>query len=182
MVAVYQDSALSLSTIQKWSSEFKRGRESIEDDPRAGGPVSATSKENVKIVEKLVLEDARIRVKTLAEKTKLSVCTIHTILHEYLNFSKISARRVPRMLTPLQKQVRVECSKGFLELCSENPSGIFERIVTGDETCVHHYDPESKQESMQWHKKGTDPPKKFKVCPSAGKLMATVFWDFKGFY
>lgn len=55
-----------------------------------------------------------------------------------------------------------------------------DRIVTGDETWVHHYDPESKQESMQWHKKGTDPPKKFKVTPSAGKLMATVFWDSKG--
>ncbi|XP_026332209.1 uncharacterized protein LOC113239419 [Hyposmocoma kahamanoa] len=99
MVAVYQDSVPSLSTIQKWSSEFKRGRESIEDDTHAGGPVSATSEENVKIVEKLVLEDARIRVKTLAEKTKLSVGTIHTILHEHLNLSKVSARCVPRMLT-----------------------------------------------------------------------------------
>ncbi|KAF7239972.1 Dynein heavy chain 6, axonemal [Varanus komodoensis] len=48
----------SLSTVQKWSSEFKRGRESIEDDPRSGGPVTATTKENVKKIEKLVLEDA----------------------------------------------------------------------------------------------------------------------------
>lgn len=33
---------------------------------------------------------------------------------------------------------------------------------------------------MQWHKKGADHPKKFKVIPSAGKVMATVFWDSKG--
>ncbi|KAJ8724154.1 hypothetical protein PYW07_008134 [Mythimna separata] len=102
MVAVYQDSAPSLSTIQKWSSEFKRGRESIEDDPRAGGSICAATEENVKLVEKLVLEDARVRVKTLAEMTKLSVGTIHTILHERLNLSKVSARWVPRMLTALQ--------------------------------------------------------------------------------
>lgn len=180
MVAVYQESAPSLSTVQKWSSEFKRGRESIEDDPRSGGPVTASTDENVKKVEKIVLEDARMKVKMIAEMTNLSIGTIHTILHDCLNLSKVSARWVPRMLTAPQKQVRVECCREFLELCGENPSSIFERIVTGDETWVHYYDPESKQESMQWHKKGTDPPKKFKVTPSAGKVMATVFWDSKG--
>lgn len=53
MMAVYQDSAPSLSTIQKWSSEFKWGRESIEDDPRAGGPVSAATEENEKLLRNL---------------------------------------------------------------------------------------------------------------------------------
>ena len=52
--------------------------------------------------------------------------------------------------------------------------------MTGDVTWVHFYDPESKQESMQWHKKGGPPPKKFKVVPSAGKVMATIFWDSEG--
>lgn len=180
MVAVYQDSAPSLSTVQKWSSEFKRGRESIEDDTRSGGPVSVSTEENVEKVEKLVLEDARIKIRMLAEMTNLSVGTIHAILHDHLNLSKVSARWVPRMLTAPQKQVRVECCKDFLELCKEDSTSIFDRLVTGDETWVHHYDPESKQESMQWVKKGADPPKKFKVTSSAGKIMATVFWDSKG--
>jgi hypothetical protein len=52
--------------------------------------------------------------------------------------------------------------------------------VTGDETWVHHYDPETKQESMQWTHQGSPPPKKFKVQKSAGKIMATVFWDIEG--
>lgn len=180
MVAVYQGSAPSLSTVQKWSSEFKRGRESIEDDPRSGAPATACTGESIKEVEKLVLEDARIKVKMMAEITKLSTGTIHTILHDHLNLSKVSARWVPRMLTAPQKKVRIACCRELLEMCSENADGVMDRIVTGDETWVHHYDPESKQESMQWHKKGTDPPKKFKVTPSAGKLMATVFWDSKG--
>jgi histone-lysine N-methyltransferase SETMAR len=34
---------------------------------------------------------------------------------------------------------------------------------------------------MQWHKKGTPPPKKFKMSPLAGQIMATVFfWDTEG--
>ncbi|XP_045458200.1 uncharacterized protein LOC123668510 [Melitaea cinxia] len=84
------------------------------------------------------------------------------------------------MLTPPQKQQRVECSRAFLDLCNEDKNGVLSRIVTGDETWIHHYEPESKQDSMQWHKKGTAPPKKLKVPQSAGKLMATVFWDSEG--
>ncbi|GBP77122.1 hypothetical protein EVAR_99367_1 [Eumeta japonica] len=57
---------------------------------------------------------------------------------------------------------------------------ICDRIVTVDETWVRQYDPESKQESMQWTKKGERPPKKFKVQKSASKLMATIFWDSEG--
>ncbi len=33
---------------------------------------------------------------------------------------------------------------------------------------------------MQWTHQGSPPPKKFKVQKSAGKIMATVFWDIEG--
>ncbi|XP_045458103.1 histone-lysine N-methyltransferase SETMAR-like [Melitaea cinxia] len=101
-------------------------------------------------------------------------------MHGHLGMTKVSARWVPRMLTTPQKQQRVECSGAFLDLCNEDKDGVLSRIVTGDKTWVHHYEPESKQDSMQWHKKGTAPPKKLKVSQSAGKLMATVFWDSEG--
>jgi len=45
---------------------------------------------------------------------------------------------------------------------------------------VHHFDPESKRESMMWKHVGSPPAKKFKVTASAGKVMATVFWDNQG--
>ena len=46
-----------------------------------------------------------------------------------------------------------------------------------DETWVHHYDPETKIQSMQWKHKGSPTLKKFKVLPSAGKVLLSVFWD-----
>ena len=42
---------------------------------------------------------------------------------------------------------------------------------------VHHIDPEAKKQSMQWKHPGSPPPKKYKRVPSAGKVMASVFWD-----
>ena len=53
------------------------------------------------------------------------------------------------------------------------------RLVTVDETWVHYYEPENK-ESRQWVRPVSPRPKKFKTQPSAGKVMATVFWDTKG--
>ena len=54
------------------------------------------------------------------------------------------------------------------------------RLVTVDETWVHYYEPENKAQSHQWVGPGSPRPKKFKTQPSAGKVMATVFWDAKG--
>ena len=53
------------------------------------------------------------------------------------------------------------------------------RLATVDETWVHYYEPENKAQSRQWVGPGSPRPKKFKTQPSAGKVMATVFWDAK---
>jgi hypothetical protein len=45
---------------------------------------------------------------------------------------------------------------------------------------VHHYQPESTRASMQWKHPSSPSSKKFKVTPSAGKVMLTVFWDSQG--
>ena len=49
-----------------------------------------------------------------------------------------------------------------------------------DETWIHHYTPESKQQSKQWTEAGCSAPKKIRSVPSAGKDMASVFWDVEG--
>ena len=54
------------------------------------------------------------------------------------------------------------------------------RLVTVDETLVHYYELGNKADSRQWVVPGSPRPKKFKTQPSAGKVMATVFWDTKG--
>jgi hypothetical protein len=50
----------------------------------------------------------------------------------------------------------------------------------GDETWVRHFEPESKQQSMQWKHTSPPPTKKLKNVPSAKKVMLILFWDING--
>jgi hypothetical protein len=51
--------------------------------------------------------------------------------------------------------------------------------VTCDETLVHYFTPKSKRASKHWKHTHSPPPKEAKAIVSAGKIMATVFWDSK---
>jgi len=53
-IKVYVDSSPSFSTIKKWAAEFKRGRTSLEDDPREGSPKSAKTPEIIVQVHHMI--------------------------------------------------------------------------------------------------------------------------------
>ena len=97
-----------------------------------------------------------------------------------LGYRKICARWVPRMLTPELKENRLEICRELLQRHADEGDAFLDNIVTGDETWCHHYEPESKRQSMEWHRPGSPTQKKFKTQKSAGKVMCTVFWDSKG--
>ena len=62
MADVYGDSSPKYSTVAKWSAEFKRGRDSLEDDPRPGCPADVISQEMTDRVDRLVLNNRQIKV------------------------------------------------------------------------------------------------------------------------
>ena len=94
--------------------------------------------------------------------------------------SKVSARWVPQMLTDDQKRTRLDISMFLLSRYVDAPGDFVERVVTKDETWVHHFDPESKMQSKQWKHPCSPHPYKFKRVHSAGKVMASIFWDSQG--
>jgi len=49
-----------------------------------------------------------------------------------------------------------------------------------DEAWLYHYDPETKQQSMEWRHIGSPRPRKFRVQKSFGKVLASIFWDQDG--
>jgi len=64
-IKVYGDSSPSFSTIKKWAADFKRGRTSLEDDPREGRPKSAPPPEIIEQVHDMVLDDRRMKVREI---------------------------------------------------------------------------------------------------------------------
>jgi transposase len=65
-IKVYGDSSPSFSTFKKRVAEFKRGRTSLEDDPREGRPKSATTPEIIEQVHDMLLDDRRMKVRKIA--------------------------------------------------------------------------------------------------------------------
>jgi len=177
---VHGISAPSLATIYNWLNEFKRGRTSTNDEPRSGRPVEVTTLEMINKIHDMVLSDRRLKLSEIADITGISKGSVISILHEKLGMKKLSARWMPRLLTAENKRNRVVACESVLARISRNPEEFFRRFVTVDETWVHHYTPETKQQSKQWIERGKPAPKKAKTVKSAGKVMATVFWDARG--
>jgi len=46
-----------------------------------------------------------------------------------------------------------------------------------DKTWLHRYDPETKQQSMEWRHGGSPRPQKFLVQKSGRKVLASIFRD-----
>lgn len=57
---------------------------------------------------------------------------------------------VPKNLSQEQKDIKRESCFDSLELI-ENDSYFFEHVITGDESWVFEYDPETKLQSMKWY-------------------------------
>jgi len=49
--------------------------------------------------------------------------------------------------------------------------------MTMDETWLYHYDPETKQQSLEWRLNGSPRPKIFRLKNFPGKVLASIFWD-----
>ena len=79
----------------------------------------------------------------------ISFGAVQSIRTDILGMSKVSARRVPQMLTDDQKRTLLKISKYLLSRYEDDPKDFIKQIVTQDETWVHHFDPESKMQSKQ---------------------------------
>jgi len=180
MVTVYGHESPSYDTVVRWKRNFQTGHMSLTDEPRSGRPSLTDDQDIVKEVEALILSDRRITVQSIMKEARLSHGSVVKIIHDNLNMSKVSARWVPRLLTPFQKQNREELSQRMLTLLEADEDNFFERLITMDECWVYLHDLETKEMSKQWKHPSSPPPKKAKVQKSAGKVMLSVFWDCRG--
>ena len=97
-----------------------------------------------------------------------------------LGYRKVCARWVPRLLTEDHKLQRRTITHNLLQRFENEGDDFLTSIVTGDESWFHHYEPETKCQSMEWHHLDSPSKKKAKTVQSVGKVMGSVFWDAQG--
>ena len=128
----------------------------------------------------MIRANRRVKQKEIADEVGISKERVHHIATTVLGYRKVSARWVPRQLTVEMKAQRKDMCTQLLERYNAEGEAFLQRIVTGDECWVHHYDPECKAQSMEYRHKTSPSPRKFKVVASARKVLFTVFWDMEG--
>ena len=97
-------------------------------------------------IHELILEDHRISAKSVAKQLGINLEWVGSIIHEDLHTRKLSAKWVPKCLNADQKRQRCQSPEQILEFFRRDPNDFLSRLVTMDETCLYHCDPEAKQQ------------------------------------
>jgi hypothetical protein len=91
---------------------------------------------------------------------------------------RVAAKFVPLLLSDDQKSWRLEVCVELKQRVEMEPH-FMSRIITGDETWVYGYYPETKLQSSQW-RSPSPRPKKARQVLSNVKTMLMVFFDIQG--
>jgi len=164
----YGDACLSLQQEYEWSRKFLNGFSSVTDSPRPGQAHRVVTPEAITAFEAIVKENRRLTVHEIAAHLDMSHGSAHHVVHDVLQFHKVSARWVPRQLTAELKERRVDACQELLKRCEAEGDGFLGIIDAGDETWVHYHQPETKKASKEWRHTSSPKPKKFRTKPSAG--------------
>jgi hypothetical protein len=84
------------------------------------------------------------------------------------------------MLAAEMKAPRLDICQQLLSCFQSEGEAFLHNVIKAYEMLVHHYEPETKHQSVEHRHKGSPSTKIFKTHTLAGKLMAAVFWDANG--
>ena len=176
----FGDNAMSQRNTFLWYKRFRNGWTSVENDERSGRPSTCTTPENIANVREVILADRRQTIHDVCE-IGLSYGTVQRILADNLNMRRNSARFVPSLLSDGQRPFPF-LSAGYSNNKPETTPNFISNITTGDETWVHGYDSENKQQSSQWKSPNSPRPKRARQVRSNVKSILIAFFDIQGIF
>jgi len=84
----YGSAAMSRANVYRWYARFRDGREDMKGDARSGRPSTARTDENVESVCRLLTEDRRTTLQTIADRLNIGKETVRRIVTEDLRKKK----------------------------------------------------------------------------------------------
>ena len=119
-------------------------------------------------------------VQEIEELSGIQSSSVLKILHEQLGLRKICGRWVPNSLTDEQKQSRVRLALQVIEKYDKCDPRRLEEIVTGDETCIYHFQPDSNAKNKVWVSSEGNRPVIARHCKTSNHMLYAIFFDSKG--
>ncbi len=176
--AVNGHGTLSRSSIYRWIQRIWAGNLDVNDKARTGRPLRMTPARVAQLQQSLNT-DKTSSVRELARQTGVAKSTVHKALRLQLRLKKRPAKWIPHLLNDFQKRRRVRMATQILGMMRRSPT-LHTRIITGDESWFHCYDPESRERSKSWLARNEPCPQKVRREISVRKCMMVVFWDSQG--
>jgi acyl dehydratase len=96
----YGEACLSLQQLYEWGRKFRNSVTSVAVAPRSGQAHRVVTPESIAAAEAILMDNRRVTVNEIAAKLNIFHGSAHHIIHDVLKFRKVSARWVPRHLTP----------------------------------------------------------------------------------
>ena len=93
------------------------------------------------------MRDRRRGQRDIARQIDIRFGAVQSVLTDILGIFKVLARWISRMLTKDQKTSRLDIFKYLLSLYEDDPQEFIRQVVAQDETWVHHFDPEAKEQN-----------------------------------
>ena len=90
---------------------------------------------------------------------------------------KVCARWLPHSLTGEQKKQRFKCARELLKTYKGYNSRVISKLLTGDEACVHMFEPQRRADNKQWKRKDQKSPCIAKRTISSKKMLYTIFFN-----
>jgi len=114
MKVQYGDACLSLQQVYECTRKFMNVISSVTDSPGPGQAHRLVTPEAIAAVEAIVKENRRVTVNEIAAHMDMSHGSAHHIIHDVVQFHKVSARWVPRQLTAELKERRIDACQELL--------------------------------------------------------------------
>jgi len=167
LIKTLGEHAPSFVTIKNRVAQFKRRDFSTCDEPHPGQPKTVPTLEKIDQIHKLILEDRQISPKSIAEQLGSSRERGWVNHSRRIGHVEALHKVGPKMPEHRSKTSTVPVIWATFGNFWRDSNDLLSRLVTTDKTRLYYYDPETKQQSMDWQHSGPPRPKKIltaKIC------------------
>ena len=131
LLNVYGDQTVDVSIVRRWVAHFSSGDSDRKDKPCSGRPCTAVTPRNEESLDQLICVNRRIMTRKLCTELNIGFKALETMV-AMLEYRKVCARWIPRMLMQEHKEHRMQVCQDLLNQYEAEGDSFLDCIITSD--------------------------------------------------